>query len=140
MIVSWSPVIRCVTLALVLAALGCTGNPTQPDGVPLGRPFELRAGSSALLDDGLRMRFDSVRSDSRCPMDALCVWVGDAVVALSLSQSGDQAELELHTERGQSETSYAAYSIRLDGLQPYPRSDRRIAPEDYIATFTVRMR
>jgi hypothetical protein len=122
------------------AGLGCAGSPTEPSRLTLGQPFELRRGSSAMLPDGLTIVFEDVKSDSRCPMNAICVWVGDATVAVSLSQvSGEPVARELHTfPASGSETSYLAYSISLVSLAPYPRTDRKIQPEDYVATLTVK--
>lgn len=139
---------RFLRVALIVASsplcasvyLGCAGGPTEPTGLTLGQPFELRRGSSAMLPDGLTVVFDDVKADSRCPMNAICVWVGDATVAVSLSQvSSGRAERELHTyPPSGSETSYLAYSISLVSLAPYPRTDRKIVPEDYVATLTVK--
>jgi len=123
---------------------GCTGSSTMPGQVPLGQSFELRAGTSATLQDGLTVAFETVRSDSRCPLDATCIWAGDAIVAVQLSQSGgNQAARELHVNPGVlggSEASYLTYSFKLETLTPYPRSDRPIQPDDYVATFTVNAR
>jgi hypothetical protein len=118
--------------------VGCAGHPTRPDEFRLGQSFELRPGSSAILRDGLKVTFDEVRADSRCPMDALCVWAGDAIITVRLSQSaGRQAERALHTQGSGSEAQYLAYVIKLVALAPYPRSDRQIRPDDYVATLTV---
>jgi len=127
------------TLLGAIVSLGCGGPSTSPTEIRLGQVFELRAGASATLQDGLKVTFAGVRSDSRCPMDALCVWAGDAVVTLRLSHAaGNPAERELHTaERSGSEASYLAYVIKLVALSPYPRSDRQIGPDDYVATLTV---
>jgi hypothetical protein len=123
-------------LVLVLAA-ACSG-PTAPDRVPKDEPFNLRIGESALTTDDLRVKFDTVRSDSRCPMDALCVRAGEAVLALTLSLRGEAAVgRELETVPAKSQTSYSRFTITLVQLQPYPRSDRQIQPGDYVATFTV---
>jgi hypothetical protein len=132
---------RAFAILVAIVAAACASCPTRPSGVPLGQPFEMRAGASATIDGGLAITFDGVRSDSRCPMDAMCVWAGDAVVAVSLSQPlGSRVERELHTDPGGSETSYAAYAIKLVALTPFPRSDRPIGPNDYVATLTVRSR
>jgi hypothetical protein len=135
---------RIITVATFLCAgvsLGCAHHPTEPSSLPFGQPFELRSGASAILRDGLTVTFDGVRSDSRCPMDALCVWAGDAIVAVGLSQpAGGQLERELHTDPSGSQASYLAYVIKLVALAPYPRSDRRIQPDDYVATLTVETR
>ena len=93
------------------------------------------------MTDGLRIRFDTVRSDSRCPMDALCVRAGEAVIAITLSLPGEIAiGRELETVPAKSHTSYSRFTITLSSLAPYPRSDRQIRPTDYIATFVVNVR
>jgi len=126
-----------IFLVVSMLCAGCGGNSTQPSHTPLGQPFELRSGASAMLDGGLTITFDRVASDSRCPMNALCIWAGDAVVAVSiLGSGGGPVQRQLHTQDG-SEASYLAYSIKLLALAPYPRTDRQILPEDYVATLTV---
>ena len=127
---------RIVPLLLLIA--GCSGSPTGPDRVQANQPFDLKVGQSAVMTDGLRVRFDQVRSDSRCPMDALCVRAGEAVIAVTLSVPGEaSAARDLQTVAAQSHTSYSRFTITLSQLQPYPRSDRRIESDDYIATFVV---
>ena len=129
-----------VWLGLLLLLAGCT-SPTQPDRVPKNEPFDLRIGESALTTDDVRIRFDTVRSDSRCPMDALCVRAGEAVIALTVSSVGEiPVGRELDTTPARSSTTFLHYTITLSSLQPYPRSDRQIRPEDYVATFIVNVR
>jgi len=127
------------TLVVVAALLSaCAGHSTSPSETPLGQPFDLRAGTSAVVDGGLKVTFERVPSDSRCPMDALCIRAGEALVALTISQEGRNAVArELRTDSTASETTYSGYSIKLIALAPYPRSDRQILPEDYVATIRV---
>ena len=118
-------------------ASGCAAQPSQPSR-PLGQPFDLKAGTSAVLADGLRLTFERVRADSRCPLDALCIQAGEAIVVLTLAQAAAaQVEQELRTTPGSSEASYLSYVIKLVALAPYPRSTQQIRPEDYVATLTV---
>jgi len=135
------PAARIFTIVSILCAgvlAGCAGNPTRPSQLAFGESFELHPGASASLSGGLMITFDRVESDSRCPMDALCVWAGDAIVTVSLSKAADgRVQRELHTDPRASEASYLAYSIKLVALAPYPRSDRQIRPQDYVATLTV---
>ena len=122
------------------AAFGCAAHPSEPSR-PLGQPFDLKAGTSAVLTDGLRLTFVRVREDSRCPLDAICVRAGEAIVVLTLSPSaGAQVERELQTTPALSEASYLSYAIKLVALAPYPRSTQQIRPEDYVATLTVERR
>lgn len=123
---------------MLLLVAGCA-SPTQPDRVPKNEPFDLRIGESALTTDDIRIKFDAVRSDSRCPSDVNCVRAGEAVIALSLSKEGEiPVGRELDTTPARSSTTFLNFTITLSQLQPYPRSDRQIRAEDYIATFVVR--
>jgi hypothetical protein len=127
---------RRVFIISALLCAGCAGNPTQPGR--FGEPFELRAGASATLDGGLAIIFDRVVSDSRCPINAICVTAGDAVVAVTISQgAAGSGRRELHTDARGSEASYLAYTIKLLQLQPFPEAGRPTRPEDYSATFAV---
>jgi len=132
---------RCVSIigvvAFAILISGCAAHPAQPSR-PLGQPFDLQAGTSAVLADGLRLTFDRVRADSRCPLDALCVQAGEAIVVLRLAQSASsQVEQELRTTPAFAEASYQSYVIKLVALAPYPRSTQQIRREEYVATLTV---
>ncbi|HET9706289.1 MAG TPA: hypothetical protein VFP85_19745 [Vicinamibacterales bacterium] len=128
-------------LIAAVAAMACGGSPTQPDAV-MGQPFEVRAGTTAELPDGIRLRFDSVLSDSRCPIDAICVRAGEAVIAITLSKAGTvAAEFDVQTDPPDRRSAvYSGHSITLTALQPFPRSDRQFQPSDYVATFVVNVR
>jgi hypothetical protein len=129
-----------VLAALLLAGAGCLKNPTDPDAV-VGKPFELKAGSVSTLPDGARLRFERVQSDSRCPMDAFCVWAGDATISVTLNPAKGSAESrEMHTQPTGSQISYASYTITLTALAPYPRSSQETPSAGYIATFVVAVR
>ena len=133
---------RAALLAIVvsplLSLLACAGNPAAPAGLPLGKPFELRHGQSAVVQGGLKVTFERVVSDSRCPMDAICVWAGEAVLGLTLSRGGGTPELrEVRADSAAPEIEFSSYRIRAVSLAPYPRSDRKPAPEEFVATFTV---
>jgi len=126
-----------IIFAAWIPSFGCAAHPSQPSR-PLGQSFDLKAGTSAVVADGLKLTFDRVRADSRCPLDAICIQAGEAVVVLTLSQSdAAQAERELRTTPALSEASYLSYVIKLVALAPYPRSTQQIRPEEYVATLTV---
>ena len=92
-----------------------------------------------MTTDDLRIRFDTVRSDSRCPMDVFCVRAGEAVIALTIGRTGEvPVGRELDTTPSRSSTTHLNFTITLSSLAPYPRSDRQIQPGDYVATLIVR--
>ena len=137
--------VRFFVLASILwlgvVTVGCARNPNQPGDLPLRQSVELRTGSSATLEGGLTIAFDRVTSDSRCPMNAFCVWAGDAILAVSLSQGpGGPVEREFHTYPTGSDVSYLPYTIKLLVLAPYPQTDRAIPPGEYVATLEVTAR
>jgi hypothetical protein len=130
-----------ILFAVSLHSAACSGQSTRPSQTPLGAPFNLRSGASAVLEGGLKVTFERVPADSRCPMDVLCIRAGDATVAITVSDNGRNAVArDLRTDPAGSETSYNGYSIKLLSLAPYPRSDRQILPEDYVATLAVAAR
>lgn len=131
---------RAFVLIGALAAAGCFNSPTGPDAV-VGKPFDLKAGAVSALPDGTRLRFERVRSDSRCPMDVMCVWAGDATIAVTLIPAkGSTESREIHTQPAGSQISYANYTITLTALAPQPRSNQEIPASGYIATFVVSVR
>lgn len=88
-------------LALVAVACGSVVAVQQPR---LGQEITLALGESVRLADAdLRVGFDAVLEDSRCPRDEgiVCVWEGDAVVAVTLAAPACAAPttVELHTSR-----------------------------------------
>jgi hypothetical protein len=70
-----------VVVSLVVGS-GCSGSPAQPSPFRFGEPFELRLGARAEFDGDSVFMFEDVPSDSRCPVGALCVSAGEAVVSV----------------------------------------------------------
>ena len=103
-----------------------------------GKPFTLKVGQSATLPDGNWLRFNRLVSDSRCPLDAICITAGDAIISVSFERG--HLTQEFHTTAPQSRLSYAQYTIALTELQPYPQASRPASPDDYVATFVVQER
>jgi hypothetical protein len=115
--------------------------PTQFAGdaaVPLGHPFALAVDETAAVEGALDVKFASVVGDSRCPADVLCVWEGNAEVAIDVAMTGeDQASLRLNTNPSfATEATYLSYTIELIGLEPYPRTDSE-PDEPYWATLVA---
>lgn len=112
--------------------------PTGPS-VPLNQQFTLAPGELATIQSTpVRVQFLRVSGDSRCPADAICIQGGDALVHVR-AIDGTAAEYELHTgDESRAAVMHAGFRIELVNLQPYPFSNRTIAPEDYRATLNVR--
>ena len=124
----------------LLAATGCDEKgPTAPT-VPVNQQFTLAPGEAASIESTpLRVQFIRVMSDSRCPADAICIWVGDATVHLRVFEGSATTDYDLHTANSEQMTvDHRGARILLVQLQPYPFSSRTIQPSDYRATLEVR--
>jgi hypothetical protein len=129
-------------VALILLA-SCATSPTTPRPVSLADRFTLAPGQTALVEGtGLRVTFESVSADSRCPVDVTCVWEGDTVVVVSVRPAeAAPARQELHTAgRYPNEADAGDYRVRLVDLAPVPRGGASPAPGDYRATLLVTRR
>ncbi|HEY7410110.1 MAG TPA: hypothetical protein VII13_05185 [Vicinamibacteria bacterium] len=130
-------------LAFALAAAaGCDGSkPADPSPkvARLDQEFELATGETAVVGEGaLRVTFDAVRDDSRCPRDAQCIWEGDATVVLTaVRATRPKASLELHTSRGAKEEVYEGHRLKLVRLLPIPEQNGTPQQSAYRATLVV---
>jgi hypothetical protein len=131
------------SFAVLVLLASCATSPTTPRPVNLADRFALAPGQTALVEGtGLRVTFESVTADSRCPVDVTCVWEGDAVVVLTLRPAeGAPARPELHTAgRYPREAEVGDYRVRLVDLAPAPRASASPSPGDYRATLLVTRR
>jgi len=139
---------RHMTAALLLATLAaCSSSTTTPLGATartsesvaqrdVGRAFEMKTGETVSVG-ALRLTLRNVESDSRCPIDAVCVWAGDAEIALRIEQGSLAAVAALHTTLEPKKTEWNGYTIAFVSLAPSPRASQAIDPADYRATILV---
>jgi len=129
-------------LTLVVGAGACS-SPTSPNGA-FRTEVTLKPGEvTAIASTPLRVAFQRVENDSRCPINALCIQSGDALVALRVSvNNGDGAEINLRT-RGSATTDHltaevAGYQLSIGGLQPARiTTSPPIEPGDYRLTLVI---
>jgi hypothetical protein len=129
-----------LTLAVITFA-ACDSATSPTHAVSLGQPFELPVGQAATIENELLVvSFQSVTADSRCPIGVLCIWAGEAVVALEARRlPSTTARVVLKTDP-QSETTgrFQSYEIELVELKPHPQLGEAIDPGQYVATLLVR--
>jgi hypothetical protein len=134
--------LRVIAPLMVLAACASGGGtaPTAPTPA-LNEEFVLGPGQSvAVKDTNLRLTFDRVSEDSRCPTDVTCIWEGDATVVLRIKAAADEVTREVHTQ-GDAPRSRKApagdYVVTLVRLDPAPRSTAPVEASAYRATLRV---
>lgn len=130
-----SPAAGKIALLLTASLLfGCEIPIDPPWASPkLGEDFDLKMGHMAVVNDDLEIAFRSVPGDSRCPINACCLWEGDATVVLLFRNGPDT----LHTTLEPREILDGPYHIRLVGLAPYPELLHDIPKDSYVVRVRV---
>ena len=77
-----------------------------------------------IAGNDLKLCFDAVVSDSRCPANAMCIWQGAATATFSFTKNGATHRFDLSTitmkPNYTKDTIIAGYKIELINLSPYP--------------------
>ena len=109
-------------------------------GVLLNQEFTLKVGQAALIrPGGLKVTFQRVLEDSRCPEGVNCVWAGNARIAVALSRAGGKpTPVELNTDLEPRQRAYLQYEVKLLGLSPLPREGKRVDEKSYSVTLLVK--
>jgi len=139
---------RHLTTALLIATVAACSSTTSTDVTAspqtsqtvtqreLGKAFSMKIGESVALND-LRLTFRSVDGDSRCPIDVVCVWAGDAEIALKIEQGSKAAVAALHTTLEPKKTEWNGYTVSLVSLAPSPKASVPVDPANYRAEIVV---
>ena len=127
---------RLFITALALIVAACNGRLTSPT-VPA--TFTLKPGQTATTQ-GVAVTFRQVLSDSRCPINALCVWAGEATVEFSVRGRGQAAryELQLGIDPARRTVAHQNIVLEFQALQPHPVGGQPTDPDSYRATIEIR--
>lgn len=107
--------------------------------IRLGQEFELKVNQEAMIEgEGLAVAFESVLQDGRCPEGVDCIWAGNAKIKVRLSkQKQTPGAIELNTGVSPKSSSYLDYEVKLVALNPRPKADKAVEPNEYKATLVV---
>lgn len=138
------------TLIAAVVSLGC-GSPSgagAPErsasvSVALAQEFPLRPGETAQLHGAnLRLTFVEVLEDSRCPIDVVCVWAGNAKIQLHVRGVGtDDLELDTFGDTGgyARMVEFEGHRIHLVSLTNPNRALAERAPAPAVYTAMLRI-
>jgi hypothetical protein len=106
-------------------------------------PFQLAINQTAVIaaNNMMSMQFLDVPEDSRCPSFVECIWAGQVMVSLNVSEFSS-VPLIFNLTLGPSPSNSSARSvdnhvIELMQVEPYPIREEEIAKSDYRATFII---
>ncbi len=79
-------------------------------------------------EEDIWLLFDSLITDSRCPIGVLCIWKGNAEVSLTFNS----ISFHLNTNTSfTSDTTISTFHIDLIDVQPYPHIDSLYTDKQY---------
>ena len=114
-----------ISTLIILAACGRFG--AAPDVAP-GQSIQLQVEQTAIVA-GSTGRVQFVRAaDSRCPLDAVCITAGAAVIDLLLSGSGPAQVVTLRLGEKPMTATYGGLLFEATALDPYPSRQPSLTP------------
>jgi hypothetical protein len=107
--------------------------------VILDSEFELAVDESGIIEaENLRIDFWNVAGDSRCPVDVVCVWKGEAIIELNIFKSGlGPHRFRLSTRAEGNAVRFDQFLIKLLKVDPVPVSTEKTQISDYRVTLIV---
>jgi hypothetical protein len=124
----------------MVALTACAGRtPVGPQvSASLDDSFVLHVGEQVTFgNESLRLFFDEVVEDSRCPLQVTCVWEGNARLALRAQKGDSSALVDLNTRLEPRAATVLGFEIVLERLEPEKIGENRIPQERYAAYLRV---
>jgi len=112
------------------------------NNVQFDAPFKMTQKKGVQFEnDDLKIIFDNVSEDSRCPEGTTCVWEGQVKVNLTIKTKNGSEQIEILRKGKQKENAIqqiGEHTIYLMAVNPYPKDGEKIAQEDYKITMVVK--
>jgi hypothetical protein len=123
---------------LTLLLLACLSPATITfQEATLDKEFKIKINSHAVIqNESIKITFNKVLEDSRCPEGARCAWAGNARVSLTVAKNSDQKTFELDSYEGKTFVEYQGCEIKFIDLSPYPNTNKP-AKGDPVVTLLV---
>ncbi|MGH7680245.1 MAG: hypothetical protein ACRENU_17370 [Gemmatimonadaceae bacterium] len=130
---------RFAPVISLLVGLACARSAPPTTIIPLDQDVVLAPATPvAVPSSNLRLSFERVSADSRCPADAVCVWAGNATVQVRVTDNGQlPREFSLNSTTAPTSVSFDGYVLRFVALSPTPVSTTPIDPKDYRLTIRL---
>lgn len=131
-------VVTLLAISCVDHNLGC---PTNHNLWTNTTTIEVRSGQCVTnSQQNLGIQFKKVVSDSRCPVDMVCIWAGDVNVALEVIKGQKiitSFELSFREKNKNVWIDDRSYNITLLAVKPHPQRSEQIDPGAYIIELSV---
>lgn len=128
-------------LILALAACSSTTAPASDNDGLIREPVEvtLAYGQVKQIEGSvLSLGFADVLHDSRCPVDVVCIWEGNAAVVVTIAAGkGPSYSLTLNTALEPQFADWFSVRVTLLEVTPAPLAGQPIPPESYAIRLRV---
>ncbi|MBD3218924.1 MAG: hypothetical protein GF310_11665 [candidate division Zixibacteria bacterium] len=119
--------------------VGCSDSAFQ---VQVGETVDIGYGNSVYVPEAdLTISFNGKVADSRCPINAYCVWAGQAEAEFTIRKGDGMPVISRAIQSPNPNLTkpaiYPGYEIRMVGLHPYPQEPGDIDLNARIATIVV---
>jgi len=125
---------RPILVVLAAVLVGC-GGPTE---VNIDQDFTLGIGESVTIENtGITITFEDVLEDSRCPINAACVWAGNARIQLAVNTPARHVVLQTRSDSNYAvvyQEGIRQLMVQLGTLLPEPVAGETTDKQDYKST------
>jgi hypothetical protein len=124
---------KVIAIMPVLALVACvsTGSPVATTGTPIAG-LQQTASVGPLLVTPVR-----ITEDSRCPINAICVWAGRLVIEVQVSDRPGNDRQMVSLTLGQPGVELANGTLSLVAASPAKMADVTVQPGDHRFTFAL---
>lgn len=130
-----------VTLISALS-ISCTSGPSPQSPLPVPGTRELRLGDAVpLAGTGYQLRLEELTGDSRCPVDAYCIWAGEVRVQARLVAEPGMGLPDIPVVlRSTGADTADGVLLGISDVKPLAHAGVRIPERDYRLTIKVQPR
>jgi hypothetical protein len=110
-----------------VATIGIAQNPDPTVG-------DIGVGETKLIS-GVKITFNKITQDSRCPLGVMCIQAGSVTANVTLKSDADTENVDLVA--GAVPHAFDSFNVSLESVAPIRRQQETIDPNEYIGTFRV---
>jgi hypothetical protein len=131
-----SGILKLALVLFLFVFAGCEKNSVEQE-LLMGSETSFEANHIYLSNDGQYKLVITEISDSRCPMDANCVWSGEIVIKGEWTADGLKSTFEVHSILSEQNKQPEGYKIQIINAKPYPEVGVERKLEDMTVTLRV---
>jgi|WetSurMetagenome_2_1015567.scaffolds.fasta_scaffold00007_149 hypothetical protein len=115
---------KILVLTALLLFSGC-------EHVETGNPFLCRVGVNYRVAGDLSFSIENVY-DSRCPVNAMCIWAGNVGLQFSIEYNSAHTDTLIYDSYSDNNPFILGkYTFTIQEVSPYPSTDREMTLKDY---------